>query len=284
MDWWPEHRAVTLSSVCRGEAAWRTRWKLWQSPPMWQWRSTSPIGSSAPGDPQGIQTPSAVKVWSQHASCITCLNLFDQHWLQWVSLPSCRRLRRIPLSAKEEALLPGLWLLVLFFFCQSLVMCCHMDDQPFRFSFFQVGVLSWGITDVCQQIGRKRVPPHARDFHIDLFQILPWLKQHLGKDVQFLPEIPWSHKITSGWISSCLPKKTTITQNTLLFCGGPGSCWIITQPTILILNITIFISVFCGDERLIYHKIKWNIWQKTSIISSISCHLLDFKKNPKQNR
>lgn len=69
-------------------------------------------------------------------------------------------------------------------------MCCHMDDQPFRFSFFQVGVLSWGITDVCQQIGRNRVPPHARDFHIDLFQILPWLKQHLGKDVQFLPEIP----------------------------------------------------------------------------------------------
>lgn len=69
-------------------------------------------------------------------------------------------------------------------------MCCHVDDRPFRFSFFQVGVLSWGITDVCQQIGRSRVPPHARDFHIDLFQILPWLKQHLGKDVQFLPEIP----------------------------------------------------------------------------------------------
>lgn len=136
MDWWPEHRAVTLSSVGRGEAAWRTQWTLWQSPPMWQWRSTSPTGSSAPGDPQGIQTPSAVKVWSLHASCITCLNLFDQHWLQWASLPSCRWLRWIPLSAKEEALLPGLWLLVLFF-CVKASSCAATwttDPSVFHFS------------------------------------------------------------------------------------------------------------------------------------------------------
>lgn len=216
-------------------------------------------------------------------------NMFEPVWPALTSVSISSVLQATPVdpsfckrrSATSRFVAAGAF----FFFCQSLVMCCHMDDRPFCFSFFQVGVLSWGITDVCQQNGRNSVPPHARDFHIDLFQILPWLKQHLGKDVQFLPEISWSHKITSGWISSCLPKKALPLHKTLFFydCSallwGAGSCWIITQPTILILNITIFISVFRGDERLIYHKIKWNIWQKTSIISSISCYLLDLKKN-----
>lgn len=62
----------------------------------------------------------------------------------------------------------------------------------------QVGVLSWGITDVCDpsnpdlERGRyssENPPPIARDFHIDLFQIMPWLKQHLGDDIQFLPDV-----------------------------------------------------------------------------------------------
>lgn len=57
--------------------------------------------------------------------------------------------------------------------------------------YFQLGVLSWGTTDVCKQGGR--VPSHARDFHIDLFQILPWLKQHLGQELQFLPDIQSSY-------------------------------------------------------------------------------------------
>uniref|UniRef100_A0AAX7SM94 Uncharacterized protein n=1 Tax=Astatotilapia calliptera TaxID=8154 RepID=A0AAX7SM94_ASTCA len=56
--------------------------------------------------------------------------------------------------------------------------------------YFQVGVVSWGIVDVCKIIGyTRRPPPDARDFHIDLFKIMPWLKQHLGKEIQFLPEI-----------------------------------------------------------------------------------------------
>lgn len=62
-----------------------------------------------------------------------------------------------------------------------------------RKRYFQVGVISWGIIDVCEQsVVRKyhgRMPPDARDFHIDLFKILPWLKQHLGEEIQFLPEI-----------------------------------------------------------------------------------------------
>ncbi|XP_034557857.1 complement C2 [Notolabrus celidotus] len=64
-----------------------------------------------------------------------------------------------------------------------------------RKRYFQVGVLSWGTIDICKNPnsfrGRgsnDRPPPDARDFHIDLFKIMPWLKQHLGKEIQFLPE------------------------------------------------------------------------------------------------
>ncbi|XP_043974778.1 complement C2 [Gambusia affinis] len=55
-----------------------------------------------------------------------------------------------------------------------------------RKRFFQVGVLSWGTIDICKIPG-SRTSPDARDFHIDLFKLMPWLKQHLGKDIQFLP-------------------------------------------------------------------------------------------------
>nr|AIA08677.1 complement factor B/C2 [Miichthys miiuy] len=62
-----------------------------------------------------------------------------------------------------------------------------------RNRFFQVGVVTWGITDVCGSArgmySSDRPPPDARDFHIDLFKIMPWLKQHLGEDIQFLPDI-----------------------------------------------------------------------------------------------
>uniref|UniRef100_A0A8C9ZPJ9 C3/C5 convertase n=1 Tax=Sander lucioperca TaxID=283035 RepID=A0A8C9ZPJ9_SANLU len=55
---------------------------------------------------------------------------------------------------------------------------------------------SWGTTDICNPVNpalRKyssdKPPPDARDFHIDLFKILPWLKEHLGEEIQFLSEI-----------------------------------------------------------------------------------------------
>lgn len=52
----------------------------------------------------------------------------------------------------------------------------------------QVGVISWGVVDVCRDQRRQQyVPAHARDFHINLFQVLPWLKDKLQEeDLGFL--------------------------------------------------------------------------------------------------
>ncbi|KAM8905014.1 complement C2 isoform 3-T3 [Spinachia spinachia] len=63
-----------------------------------------------------------------------------------------------------------------------------------RNRYFQLGVLSWGTTNVCGSPGVRgysslRPPPDARDFHIDLFEVMPWLKQLLGGEVQFLPDV-----------------------------------------------------------------------------------------------
>ncbi|XP_074786527.1 complement factor B [Athene noctua] len=50
---------------------------------------------------------------------------------------------------------------------------------------FQVGVLSWGVLDVCR---RPRRPPFARDFHVGLLEVLPWLREQLRhEDLGFLP-------------------------------------------------------------------------------------------------
>ncbi|CAN9511092.1 unnamed protein product [Ophioblennius macclurei] len=64
-----------------------------------------------------------------------------------------------------------------------------------RLRYFQVGVVSWGSMDTCSSAlsskgySNNRPPPDARDFHIDIFKIILWLKQHLGQEVQFLPDI-----------------------------------------------------------------------------------------------
>ncbi|XP_041664580.1 complement C2 [Cheilinus undulatus] len=65
-----------------------------------------------------------------------------------------------------------------------------------RKRYFQVGLVSWGTADVCSNTDtrmRGYTPdnphPDARDFHIDLFKIAPWLKEHLGKEIQFLPDV-----------------------------------------------------------------------------------------------
>lgn len=52
----------------------------------------------------------------------------------------------------------------------------------------QVGVISWGVVDVCRDQRRKKLAPaHARDFHVNLFQVLPWLKEKLkDEDLGFL--------------------------------------------------------------------------------------------------
>ncbi|XP_039624678.1 complement factor B isoform X2 [Polypterus senegalus] len=49
--------------------------------------------------------------------------------------------------------------------------------------FFQLGVISWGTVNDCKQ--RDEPPSGARDFHINIFKVLPWLKAHLAKDLEF---------------------------------------------------------------------------------------------------
>lgn len=62
-----------------------------------------------------------------------------------------------------------------------------------RFRFFQVGLVSWGLFDPCHGSPNKnsrRKPPHGvqpRDFHINLFRLQPWLRQHLDGVLNFLP-------------------------------------------------------------------------------------------------
>ncbi|GAB1300954.1 Complement C2 [Apodemus speciosus] len=62
-----------------------------------------------------------------------------------------------------------------------------------RYRFFQVGLVSWGLFDPCHGSSNKnsrRKPPHGvqpRDFHINLFRLQPWLRQHLDGVLNFLP-------------------------------------------------------------------------------------------------
>lgn len=61
-----------------------------------------------------------------------------------------------------------------------------------RMRYIQVGVISWGVLDVCADKMKtqcesdndhlERAPSHARDFHINLFKVLPWLRQELSEE------------------------------------------------------------------------------------------------------
>ncbi|XP_063061279.1 complement C2 [Engraulis encrasicolus] len=54
--------------------------------------------------------------------------------------------------------------------------------------YFQVGVLSWGTVDLCKSNKDSgKPPPNARDFHISVFSLMPWLRKHLSQDLAFLP-------------------------------------------------------------------------------------------------
>lgn len=59
--------------------------------------------------------------------------------------------------------------------------------------FFQVGVISWGVKDPCEKISKScqlSKTNEMRDFHINLFKVLPWLKEHLKEDIEFLSSVP----------------------------------------------------------------------------------------------
>uniref|UniRef100_A0A7N5K3Y8 Complement C2 n=3 Tax=Ailuropoda melanoleuca TaxID=9646 RepID=A0A7N5K3Y8_AILME len=61
-----------------------------------------------------------------------------------------------------------------------------------RHRFFQVGLVSWGLYNPCgksNKNSRQRAPKGKipRDFHINLFRLQPWLRQHLEGILNFLP-------------------------------------------------------------------------------------------------
>ncbi|KAG8127650.1 putative Complement factor B protein, partial [Naja naja] len=54
-----------------------------------------------------------------------------------------------------------------------------------------VGVISWGVTDVCgrhiaaceePEKFQRRSPSYARDYHLNLFKVIPWLKEQLADE------------------------------------------------------------------------------------------------------
>ncbi|KAI5625623.1 complement C2 [Silurus asotus] len=56
--------------------------------------------------------------------------------------------------------------------------------------YFQVGIVSWGNKVVCDSTNPADFddpPENARDFHISVFSIMPWLMEHLGNEIEFLP-------------------------------------------------------------------------------------------------
>ncbi|XP_004624345.1 complement C2 [Octodon degus] len=63
-----------------------------------------------------------------------------------------------------------------------------------RFRYFQVGLVSWGLYNPCRgspdKNVRRKAPkgvPPPRDFHMNLFRLQPWLRQHLEGVLNFLP-------------------------------------------------------------------------------------------------
>ncbi|XP_068454940.1 complement factor B-like, partial [Clinocottus analis] len=113
--------------------------------------------------------------------------------------PSCvekaRRTLREPTDVTLEEYVPDRFLCSGGSAAYQDALSCKGDSGGSLFlqkrkRYFQVGVVSWGTRDPCSQTHKDtKPPPDGRDLHIDLFQVMPWLKQHLGEDVQFLPDV-----------------------------------------------------------------------------------------------
>ncbi|CAH2314451.1 complement C2 [Pelobates cultripes] len=54
--------------------------------------------------------------------------------------------------------------------------------------FFQVGILSFGIYNPCTDKSKQRKNPEARDFYVNVLEILPWLRKHVD-DLEFLADV-----------------------------------------------------------------------------------------------
>ncbi|KAK9405759.1 complement factor B-like [Crotalus adamanteus] len=65
-----------------------------------------------------------------------------------------------------------------------------------KLRYIQVGVISWGVVDVCShniasceepEKFQRRSPSFARDYHFNLFKVIPWLKEQLADEgLEFL--------------------------------------------------------------------------------------------------
>lgn len=157
---------------------------------MWLWMSLWLTDSSVLEDPQDTEMLSPVKVWTVHVLYHSYHSLNNMGFTLYLcfctgdsggSLFLRKRNRYFQVSTfltKKKKKLN-----------KSLI--THSVITPVFIP--KVGVVTWGITDVCSpaqtMYSSDRPPPDARDFHIDLFKIMPWLKQHLGEDIQFLPDI-----------------------------------------------------------------------------------------------
>ncbi|KAM3911683.1 complement C2-like [Leptodactylus fuscus] len=59
-----------------------------------------------------------------------------------------------------------------------------------RGRFFQVGVLSFGTFNPCEKTRRQTIyPSYARDFYVNVMEVLPWLHEHLQGDLEFQPDV-----------------------------------------------------------------------------------------------
>ncbi|PIO28145.1 hypothetical protein AB205_0153250 [Aquarana catesbeiana] len=69
--------------------------------------------------------------------------------------------------------------------------CGHDGATPliinYRGRYIQVGVTSWGTVDSCHGYKRKTpVPATNRDFHVNLFSVLPWIQQIVKDELTFI--------------------------------------------------------------------------------------------------
>ncbi|XP_063794198.1 complement C2-like [Pseudophryne corroboree] len=63
-------------------------------------------------------------------------------------------------------------------------------DLRERQRFFQVGILSFGLYNPCKTRGQRKPNNNARDFYVNIMEVLPWLRKHLAGELDFLPGIP----------------------------------------------------------------------------------------------
>nr|DBA20513.1 TPA: hypothetical protein GDO54_017285 [Pyxicephalus adspersus] len=63
-------------------------------------------------------------------------------------------------------------------------------DLRNRKRFFQVGILSFGIYNPCEKKGSRTKSANARDFYVNVMEVLPFLRKHLEGEMEFLPGIP----------------------------------------------------------------------------------------------